>query len=325
MPTLDCPPHLRVAVIGVGYLGQYHAEKYARMEAVELVGVVDINADRAAEVAERHHTRAYTDFKDLIDKVDAVSIVTPTSRHFDIGQAMLEAGIHVLVEKPITTSLPEAQALVGLAESRRLVLQVGHLERFNPAVVAVQKLIHNPMFIEAHRLSIYQGRSTDVSVVLDLMIHDIDIILHFVAAEIKQIHASGAAVVSEHCDIANARIEFETGCVANITSSRISIKNQRKIRLFQKKGYISVDFAKREVVHIQQTNRSPDALIPGMEIHQSSFPSGDALEAELHSFADAVRASCEPVVTGHMGSQALAVALEVMDQIDAANRRFGDR
>ena len=324
MQSNNCLTKPRVAVIGAGYLGQYHAEKYAAMDAVDLVGVVDIDEERAAEIAHRNNTKAFTDFRSLFGQVDAVSIVTPTPLHFEIGRAMLNAGIHVLIEKPITTSLEEARALIDLAESKHLVLQVGHLERFNPAVVAVQDRINKPMFIEAHRLSVYKGRSTDVSVVLDLMIHDIDIILNFVGSEVESIHASGAAVVSDHCDIANARIAFKTGCVANITASRISTKSQRKIRLFQKNGYIAVDFAKREIMHIEQTNIPNDALIPGMEVHQSCFPEGDALEAELRSFAAAVTDCHAPVVTGRMGYQALAVALDVMDQIDAAARRFGE-
>jgi predicted dehydrogenase len=313
-----------VGVIGTGYLGRFHAEKYRALAGVDLVGVVDIDPGRAGEVARRCATTAFTDFRDLVGRVDAVSIVTPTPLHFAIGRAMLTAGIHVLIEKPITTGLEEARELIELAEARRLVLQVGHLERFNPAVVAVQDLIRKPMFIEAHRLSVYQGRSTDVSVVLDLMIHDIDIILTFVGSAIRHIHASGAAVVSEHCDIANARIEFESGCVANITASRISTKSQRKLRLFQKNSYIAVDFAKREITHIEQTHKANDAIIPGMEVHQSCFLEGDALEAELRSFSEAVRASRQPVVTGRMGYQALAVALNVMEQIDDAARRFGE-
>ena len=324
MQTNHCTKPLRVGVVGAGYLGQYHAEKYAHMDAVNLIGVVDIDFERATEIAQRYNTKAFSDFRDLIGSVDAVSIVTPTPLHYDIGMAMLKAGIHVLIEKPITTTLQEAQTLISLAESNKLVLQVGHLERFNPAVVAVQDIINKPMFIESHRLSIYKGRAMDVSVVLDLMIHDIDIILNFVDADIKSIHASGAAVVSDHCDIANARIQFETGCVANITASRISTKNQRKIRLFQKKGYIAVDFAKRELIHIQQTDVANSAPIPGMEVNQSCFPEGDVLEEELRSFTQAVSGCEEPVVTGRMGSQALEVALDVMAQIDEATLLFGD-
>jgi len=322
MSVNNCQKTIRVGVIGAGYLGRYHAEKYRAMDAANLVGIVDIDAGRAKDIADRCRTTAFTDFRDLIGKVDAVSIVTPTPLHFEIGKAMLEAGIHVLIEKPMTTVLEEAHALVDLADARGLVLQVGHLERFNPAVLAVQDIVKKPMFIESHRLSIYQGRSTDVSVVLDLMIHDIDIILHFVRSDIESIHASGAAVVSEHCDIANARIAFQTGCVANITASRISTKSQRKIRLFQKNSYIAVDFAKREIMHIQQTNVPNDAVIPGMEVHQSCFPEGDALESELRSFVSAVGACRQPVVTGRMGYQALEVALNVMAQIDDATRRF---
>ena len=320
----ECLTNTRVGVIGAGYLGQYHAEKYAAMDAVDLVGIVDIDADRAADIAYRTNTQAFTGLNDLIGKVDAVSIATPTPLHFEIGQAMLNAGIHVLIEKPISTKLEEARVLIDLAESRNLVLQVGHLERFNPAVVAVQDMINKPLFIESHRLSVYSGRSTDVSVVLDLMIHDIDIILNFVDSEVNAIHASGAAVVSDHCDIANARIEFKSGCVANITASRISTKNQRKIRLFQNKGYIAVDFAKCEIVHIKQAHVPKETLIPGTEVHQFCFSEGDALGEELRSFVDAVSACREPVVTGRMGYQALAVALDVMDQIDETACRFGD-
>jgi len=320
----ECLANTRVGVIGTGYLGQYHAEKYAALDGVDLVGVVDIDAGRAADVAFRTNTQAFTDLSDLVGRVDAVSIVTPTPLHFEIGQAMLNAGIHVLIEKPICTSLEEARILIDLAESRNLILQVGHLERFNPAVVALQDMINTPVFIEAHRLSIYSGRSTDVSVVLDLLIHDIDIILNFVGPQINAIHASGAAVVSDHCDIANARIEFKSGCVANMTASRISTRNQRKIRFFQKNGYIAVDFAKREIMHIEKTHFPTKALIPGMEVNQVCFLDGDALEEELRSFVDAVGAFSEPVVTGRMGYQALAVALDVMDQIDATACRFGD-
>lgn len=318
-----CLANIRVGVIGVGYLGRYHAEKYAAMDGVDLVGVVDIDAGRAADVASRVNTQAFTNLNDLIGRVDAVSIVTPTPLHFEIGQAMLNAGIHVLIEKPICTRLEEARILIDLAESRNLILQVGHLERFNPAVVALQDMISNPVFIESHRLSIYSGRSTDVSVVLDLLIHDIDIILNFVGPQVNTIHASGAAVVSDHCDIANARIEFESGCVANMTASRISTKNQRKIRFFQKNGYIAVDFAKREIMHIEKTHVPTKALIPGMEVHQVCFSKGDALEEELRSFVDVVGACREPVVTGRMGYQALAVALDVMDQIHETACRFG--
>ncbi len=314
---------VRVAVVGSGYLGRYHAEKYAGLDGVALVGIADIESEKAAEVAAHCRTRAFPRHEALIGRVDAVSIVVPTPAHYAIARDFLKNGVDVLIEKPLTTNLEEARGLIELAETEGLILQVGHLERFNPAVVAVRKLIRKPMFIESHRLSIYQGRCTDVSVVLDLMIHDIDIILNFVGAGIKAIHASGVAVVSDNCDIANARIEFVTGCVANITASRISTKNQRKVRLFQKNAYIAVDFAQREITHIRQTGNSCDALIPGMEVNQSRFPEGDALEDELRSFVHAVATRREPEVTGEMGYQALEIALNVMEQIDDAPRRFG--
>ncbi len=314
---------VRVAVVGSGYLGRFHAEKYAGLEGVTLVGIVDTDTPKAAAVAARCHTQALARYQDLIGQVDAVSIAVPTPAHYAVARDFLENGVDVLIEKPMTTTLAQAHGLIELAEREGLILQVGHLERFNPAVVAVRELIHKPMFIESHRLSIYQGRSTDVSVVLDLMIHDIDIILNFVGAPVKAIHASGAAVVSDHCDIANARIEFATGCVANITASRISTKNQRKVRLFQKNAYIAVDFAQREITHIEQTGAAGDGLIPGMEVHQSRFPEGDALACELQSFVHAVAHRREPEVTGEMGYQALAIALNVMEQIDDATRRFG--
>ncbi len=321
-PPGSSPP-VRVAVVGAGYLGRFHAEKYAALDGVELVGVVDVDTAKAAEVAGHCRSRAFGRHLDLMGRVDAVSIVVPTPLHFAIAGDCLRNGIDVLIEKPMTTTLAEARELIDIAESEGLILQVGHLERFNPAVVAVRERIHKPMFIESHRLSLFQGRSTDVSVVLDLMIHDIDIILNFVGAPVKAIHASGAAVVSEHCDIANARIEFATGCVANITASRISTKNQRKVRLFQKNAYIAVDFAAREITHIQQTGHTGSAPIPGMSVDQTRFPEGDALEDELRAFVDAVATRHEPEVTGAMGYQALEIALNVMEQIDDATRRFG--
>ncbi|MBW1835038.1 MAG: Gfo/Idh/MocA family oxidoreductase, partial [Deltaproteobacteria bacterium] len=238
---------LRVGVIGTGYLGKFHAEKYAGMDEVELVGVVDIEKEKAENTAANFGISAYTNYKDLFGKVDAVSIVVPTPAHFAVSKNFLENGIDVLIEKPITTTLEEADELIGIAESKGLIIQVGHLERFNPAVVALQDFVKNPRFIESHRLSIYKERCTDVSVILDLMIHDIDIILNFVRYGIKNIHAAGIPVISKHVDIANARLEFENGCVANVTASRISTKNERKIRLFQKDAYISVDFANHEI------------------------------------------------------------------------------
>ncbi|MBU4463009.1 MAG: Gfo/Idh/MocA family oxidoreductase, partial [Proteobacteria bacterium] len=274
---------LRVGVIGAGYLGKFHAEKYARMDNVDLVGVVDKNRSLAENVAGNYNARAYIDHKELLGKVDAASIVVSTPEHYAVSKDFLENDVDLLIEKPMTVALEEADELIRIAESRGLIIQVGHLERFNPAVVALRDIVKNPMFIESHRLSIYHSRGTDVSVVLDLMIHDIDIILNFVRSDIKTIHAAGIPVISEHVDIANARLEFESGCIANVTASRISTKNERKVRLFQKDAYISVDFANRKITVINKAGEGGTGLIPGMGIKQLSFTSADALEDELAS------------------------------------------
>jgi len=315
---------LRVAVIGTGYLGKFHAEKYAGMKDVDLVGVVDIQKAQAEEVARKVNTKAYCDYREILGKVDAVSVVVPTPGHFTISRFFLENDVDVLIEKPMTLTLAEADELIEYSEKRGLIIQVGHLERFNPAVVALREknIIKRPLFIESHRLSIYQERGTDVSVVLDLMIHDIDIILNFVRSEVKNIHAAGAAVITPHVDIANARLEFENGCVANVTASRISIKNERKIRLFQRDAYISVDFARREITIINQGDGPKEGLIPGMQIKQLNFEQRDALEDELNAFVGAVRQREVPAVTGQMGREALKIALNIMDQIHSSTSRL---
>jgi len=313
---------LRVGVVGAGYLGRFHAEKYARMDDVKLVGVVDIDKFQAEDVAGKFNTKAYSHHQYLFGKVDAVSVVVPTPAHFSVAKDILENNIDVLIEKPMSETTEQADELIGFAKSRNLIIQVGHLERFNPAVVALQDIIKKPMFIESHRLSIYKDRCTDVSVVLDLMIHDIDIILNFVRSEIVGIHAAGVPVISGQVDIANARLEFKSGCIANVTSSRISTKNERKIRLFQKNAYISVDFANQGITVIQQNDNIEGGLIPGMEIKQLSLAKGDALEDELKSFVKAVRRREAPEVTGQMGREALKIALSIMKQISDTNSRF---
>lgn len=313
---------IRVGVIGVGYLGKFHAEKYSAMDQVRLAGVVDIDRSRAEEVAARSGSRAFTDYRDLLGRVDAVSIVVPTESHCRVGLEFLNHDVDVLIEKPMATTLKQADELIDVADSRARILQIGHLERFNPAVLALKDIITHPMFIEAHRLSVFKDRSTDVSVVLDLMIHDIDIILNIVKSEIQSIHAAGVPVICEHADIANVRLQFESGCVANVTASRISTKNQRKMRLFQKDAYIAVDFASREITLIRRTENQPDSLVPGTDFQQLSFSEADVLENELASFIQAVRTRNSPVVSGHAGRKALAVALDIMNQVDAAINRY---
>ena len=315
---------LRIGVIGVGYLGRYHAEKYTNMNDVELVGVADIDKSKARTAAEKFSTTPFFDHRDLLGRVDAVSVVVPTPDHFAISQFFLENDIDVLIEKPMTTNLEEADALIRFAETRGLIIQVGHLERFNPAVVALQDIVKKPMFIESHRLSVYQERGTDVSVVLDLMIHDIDIILNFVKSDVKSIHAAGIPVISHHVDIANARLEFESGCVANVTASRISMRQERKIRLFQRDAYISVDFANHDITVITRDGTKESGIIPGMDIKQLCFTKGDALEDELTAFVRAVNRREAPEVTGQMGRDALKIALNIMDQIQTTTGRFLD-
>jgi len=314
--------NVRVGVIGVGYLGKFHAEKYSRMDNVQLMGVVDVNRALAEEVAARFDTCAFADYQDLIGHVDAVSIVVPTEDHFSVAAKCLNHDLDVLIEKPMTATLEQADELIKIAESRGRIMQIGHLERFNPAVIALRDIVHNPMFIEAHRLSIFKDRSTDVSVVLDLMIHDIDIIMNIVKSKIKSIHAAGAPVICEHADIANVRLEFESGCVANVTASRISTKNQRKIRMFQKDAYVSVDFTTRNITIIRRDESITGDLIPGMDISQLSFSESDALEDEIASYIQSVSTRQNPVVSGNAGRKALEVALSITDQINTAIKPY---
>jgi predicted dehydrogenase len=313
---------LRVGVIGTGYLGKFHAEKYADMEDAELVGVVDINQKAAVEIAKKHGVKAYFSPDEILGKVDAVSIVVPTPLHYQVSRMFLEHDVDVLIEKPITTTLNEADSLIALAESRGLIIQVGHLERFNPAVIALEDVLKTPMFIESHRLSMFQPRGTEVDVVLDLMIHDIDIILNLVKSEITNIQAAGVPVITKHGDIANARLEFAGGCVANVTASRISLKNERKLRLFQRDAYISVDFANREIMVIRQNENAKDSVIPGMDISSRCFTKSDALLAELTSFVQSVKNRVSPEVTGKMGRDALQVALSIIEQTQRSHRKF---
>jgi predicted dehydrogenase len=313
---------LRVGVVGVGYLGKFHAEKYARMTDVDLVGLADIDAQAAACTADRLKTTAFGRHTDLIGRVDAVSIVVPTSVHFQIAKDFLNNGVDVLIEKPMTVTLAEADALVAVAADRDLIIQVGHLERFNPAVVALRGIVKRPLFIESHRLSLFRGRATDVSVVLDLMIHDIDLISNFAQSELISVHAAGVPVVSGEVDIANARLEFASGCVANVTASRISVKDERKIRLFQRDCYTSVDFVDRRITVIRRKGADPNSLIPGMDIQQLSFPQGDALDDELKAFVQSVRTRKPPQVDGRVGRDALRIALDVMAQINSKIDRY---
>jgi predicted dehydrogenase len=306
---------LRTAVIGVGYLGRFHAQKYAQLEASNLVAVCDYNASTAGTVAAEFGTNAVSSYEELLGQVDAVSIAVPTPLHFELAGAFLRRGVHVLVEKPITTTVEEAQQLIEWAREYQCVLQVGHLERFNPAIIAVSDGLTAPRFVESHRLAPFKQRGTDVSVVLDLMIHDIDLIQELVRSPIESIDAVGASIFSSDLDIVNARIRFASGCVANTTASRVSLKQERKIRIFQDDAYLSLDLQQKIVTTIRKKSDAPVESPAQVAIEEQSFDQGDALKAEIESFLAAIRNNSEPVVTGEDGLRALKTAIQITDLI----------
>ncbi|MFI4879337.1 MAG: Gfo/Idh/MocA family protein [Steroidobacterales bacterium] len=306
---------IRAAVIGVGYLGRFHAQKYAQARGCELVAVVDSRAQAREQVAGEVKARALSDYRELLGQVDAVSIVTPTPTHFAVARDFLEAGAHVLVEKPVTETPAEARELIALAARVGRVLQVGHLERFNAAILAAEPYLKAPRFVECHRLAPYRERGTDVNVVLDLMIHDIDIVQTIVGAPIASIDAVGTPVFSEEIDIANARIRFANGCVANATASRVSLKTERKLRIFSDDAYLSLDLQQKIVTLIRKrTAADADGPLP-VTIEEQSLEQGDALKAEIESFLGCIRSGRPPVVTGEAGLMALETATRITEQV----------
>ncbi|OIO54056.1 MAG: UDP-N-acetyl-D-glucosamine dehydrogenase [Alphaproteobacteria bacterium CG_4_10_14_0_2_um_filter_63_37] len=306
-------PPLRTAVIGVGYLGRFHAQKYAAIDEAELVAVVDINPESAQRVAAECDTAALYDYRDLFGKVDAVSVVVPTQLHHQVAKDCLEQGIHVLLEKPMTVTVAEADELIAIARAKGLVLQIGHLERFNAAVLALDPVLTQPRFIESHRLAPFNPRGADVSVVLDLMIHDIDLIQNLVRAPIKQIDANGAAVLTQDFDIVNARITFENGCVANVTASRVSVRPQRRMRLFQPDAYIIIDFQDKILSVHRKGNKEMFPGIAEITSEESIFEKSDAILAEVRAFIAAVEQGSEPLVSGEDGRQALHTAIRISE------------
>jgi len=304
---------IRTAVIGVGYLGRFHAQKYAQMEEVDLVGVVDISPERAQDVASEVGTRAYTDIHEIVGKIDAASVVVPTIHHHEVAKILLSHGIHCMLEKPISTTLEEADELISLAKEQSLILQVGHLERFNPAIKVLEAKVKRPLFIEAHRLSGFKDRATDVDVVLDLMIHDLEIILAMVDSPLKEIRAVGVPVLTPKVDIANTRLIFENGCTANLTASRISLQDMRRIRVFQPGAYISADCAAcKSLVVTRDLSAGPMAAIrPEFKTHEGT----DMLYDELESFVRAVKGIEKPKVTGESGRRALKLAMDINARI----------
>ena len=306
---------VRTAVIGVGYLGRFHAQKYAALPGSQLVAVVDADPGARERVAAEVGCRPVGDYREILGQVDAISIATPTPLHFPIARDCLEHGIHVLLEKPVTETPAEARELIEVAARRGRVLQVGHLERFNSAILALEGTLGTPRFIESHRLAPFKERGTDVNVVLDLMIHDIDLIQSLVAAPIETIDAVGASVFSQGLDIANARIRYSNGCVANTTASRVSMKTERKLRLFQDDAYVSIDL-QQKVLTVVRKPAPEAAAAPGqVVIEERSYEQGDALRFEIEAFLRSIREGLPPVVSGEDGLRALETAIRITELV----------
>jgi len=321
---------LKAGVLGAGHLGKIHLKLLAQSTEYDLIGFYDANEEASEKIEKEFGYKRFPSMEALIEASDVVDVVTPTIHHFECAKKTIEAGKHLFIEKPITNTVAEAEELLRLAKKHNVMGQVGHVERFNPAFMAISDQIKNPMFIEAHRLADFNPRGTDVSVVLDLMIHDIDAILSVVDSKVKSINASGVSVISDTPDIANARIEFENGCVANLTASRISMKKMRKARFFQKDAYISVDFLEKqcEVVKMKDAPEIPDdfAMIltnaEGVKkqiyFDNPHIDNNNAILEELETFADAINNSRTPVVTLEQGTEALRVAMQIIQNFKKA-------
>lgn len=310
----------RAAVVGVGYLGRFHTEKWVATPGAELVAVVDTDAERARELAARFGCRALTDVRELHGLVDCASVVVPTPLHREVGVGLLEAGIDVLVEKPIAATLDEARELVRVAEACGRILQVGHLERFNPAIRALGELLTRPRFLECHRLAPFVERGTDVDVVLDLMIHDLDVILSIVPSPVAAVEAVGVPVITSSPDIANARIRFADGAIANVTASRVSLKRERKLRIFQPDTYISLDYGEKRLRICRRGEASPGGLAP-IEVEERVVQGEDALAEEIRTFLDAVRSRRPPLVSGREGLRAIELAYQILACVEDELRR----
>jgi len=306
---------IKVGVVGTGALGQHHTRIYGELEHAQLVGVFDVNPDRAKEIADKNHTRAFMSMEELIQSVEAVSVVVPTDLHRDVAGLLIQAGKHVLIEKPIAATTSEAEELVALAKQHDVIVQVGHVERFNPVLSYLEQACENPRFIEAHRLASYpppreglHPRGTEVSVVLDLMIHDLEVILHLVGSRVREIRAVGAAVLSPTEDIANVRLSFENGCVANITASRISPERMRKIRVFQEDTYISLDYQNQSgELYKKEGNQFAREEVP--------IEKEEPLVSQLRSFVHCVAERDQPVVSGEHAAEALKLAVQIVQQL----------
>lgn len=314
---------MRVAVIGVGQMGRHHARVYAALDAVELVGVCDIDRARAEAVAAEYRTAPYHDYRQVLDRVDAVSVAVPTESHVAIGDDFLRNGVSVLMEKPLSRTLDEADELIAVTEHSGAVLQVGHLERFNPAVQALAGVVTRPRFFEAHRLGVFSPRSLDVDAVMDLMIHDLDVILSLLDTQVISISAVGVPILSPRVDIANARLEFADGCVANVTASRISRERVRKLRFFQPHDYVSLDYTNQEVEVFSLIPQPTPVTPPEIAHRLLPVEKCEPLKAQIESFLRCVREARKPLVDGRQGRRALALALQVRQKIQEHAQRTG--
>lgn len=302
---------VKVGVVGIGHLGNYHLQKYHALPSCRIAGVADLLEERAQKAAATYNCPSFTDHHKLIGSVDAVSIAVPTVSHHRIAKDFLEAGVDVLLEKPIAVTIQEADELIAVADAKELIFQIGFLERFNPAIIALESFLEKPLFIETHRLHPFFERGTDVDVILDLMIHDLDIILHFVKSPVRNVEAVGVSVLSDKVDIANARITFNSGCVANVTASRVTGKTMQKIRFFGLEGYHAVDYAKRELVSLNKKNSTDGKTeITGNPVEIKNH---DPLQEEIISFLDAVINRTPPAVSGKEGRDALELALIIAE------------
>jgi len=311
---------IKIGVVGVGYFGQFHAEKYAKIEETDLVGVVDIDAFRAKEIAKRYRAQPFEHHTDLFNKVQAVSIAAPTPFHYSITKDFFLKGIDVLLEKPISNTLEEADELTGLAESKGLIFQIGHLERFNGALSGIEERVHHPRFIESHRLGPFSGRGAEVDVVLDLMIHDLDILLTLVKSRVKSLQAVGIPILTPYPDIANARIEFENGCIASLTASRVSKEKVRKTRIFRPEEILSVDYLSQKLSLSRKQRPLKEGKAPEMVMEEIPVNKIDLVEAEIRSFLQSVRSRKPARVSGLDGKRALELALQIIKQIDDLNK-----
>ena len=305
---------VKVGIVGVGHLGSIHAKVYSKLPNVDLVGVCDCNLERALEIGKKYHTRSYADYEDLFDKVEAASIVVPTSLHYNIAKEFLNSGIHVLIEKPITKTLSEADELIEIAQKKNLIIQVGHVERFNAAILALEKYLKKPKFVECQRLGPFHKRVEDVGVVLDLMIHDIDIVLGLIKQDVVNIEAVGLSTMSAHEDVANVRLIFEDGTIADITASRVTKDVVRKIRIFQEDSYISLDYLDQEVTIFKKTGNK--ILKEKVKVKKAQ-----PLNEELESFIKCVTTHQTPIVSGTEGRRALQVALAIIEKIKSTKQQ----